>query len=250
MSSLREAVALAAGVAAGAAVFAAGVWLLESYSATEVPNKCCAPSIDTGGSKSCCEEPVPAEKKAEMPRRMREAMEKKEAATAATATDTSPEPAAMPRRMREAIEKKEAAKAAAAGADAPEPAAMPRRMREAMEKKAAEKKAVDTASAATAAKPQLGTVLALAKDTGKSRGEAKAALIAHDNDYEAARVSLLPELVAAKSQCAAGCAIPGVYEPAAKFEGGRPGWMFKKGAHGLGYYHEGAMAASTPASKK
>ena len=49
------------------------------------------------------------------------------------------------------------------------------------------------AKAAAVAKPQLGTVLSLKKDTGKSTAECKAALLACGNNYESALAMLLPE---------------------------------------------------------
>ena len=41
--------------------------------------------------------------------------------------------------------------------------------------------------------PQLGSILQLVKETGKTRKECKAALISSGNDYDAARWSLMPE---------------------------------------------------------
>ena len=116
-------------------------------------------------------------------------------------------------------------------------------MREALSRK---EKATDGSSEPV--KPQLGSVMALAKDTGKSRDECKAALIASHNDYDKAKASLIPNAV--QSQAASGVRIEGVYEPAAKFEGGRPGWMFKSGPNGLGYYKsEDPLVAGMPAAK-
>eukprot|EP00900_Chrysochromulina_parva_P023345 jgi/Chrpa1/5644/Chrysochromulina_OHIO_Genome00016386-RA len=74
-------------------------------------------------------------------------------------------------------------------------------------------------------KPQLGSVMALAKDTGRPRDECRAALIASQNDYDRAKASLMPDAIL--SQAPSGVAIEGVYEPAEKFGGGRPGWIFK-----------------------
>ena len=97
-------------------------------------------------------------------------------------------------------------------------------------------------------KPQLGSVMALAKDTGRPRDECRAALIACQNDYDRAKASLMPDAVL--SQAPSGVTIEGEYEPAEKFDGGRPGWMFKSGPHGLGYYkHKDPLPACIPAAK-
>ena len=80
--------------------------------------------------------------------------------------------------------------------------------------------------------PPLGSILQLAKESGKSRKECKAALIAHGNDYDAARWSLMPNpngAAPSQTHCctddghAASAAVPGTFEPAPKFAGGRPG---------------------------
>ena len=86
-------------------------------------------------------------------------------------------------------------------------------------------------------------VLALAKETGKARSECKAVLSACNMDYSAARDRLVP-LVAVDNMAPRGQRIEGIYEPAEAFEGGRPGWMFKSGVHGMGYYREIEDAAS------
>ena len=103
--------------------------------------------------------------------------------------------------------------------------------------------------------PPLGSILSLVKDTGRTRKECKFALMAYDNDYDAARWSLMPsppEGIAVAEGDSVGCAakgccsqepvaVPGIFEPAAKFDGGRAGWIFKKGPLGVGYYCEGQM---------
>lgn len=94
--------------------------------------------------------------------------------------------------------------------------------------------------------PPLGAILSLAKETNKPRAACKAALIAHANDYEAAKASLLPPALPEEPPPPSGEVIPGVYEPAAKFDGGRPGWMFKHGNMGLGYYRDAPMAVAVP----
>ena len=70
--------------------------------------------------------------------------------------------------------------------------------------------------------PQLGAILSLAKETGKTRKDCKAALIAHGNDYEAARATLMPPPPDAPAPPPSGSAVAGVYQPASKFDGGRP----------------------------
>ena len=98
--------------------------------------------------------------------------------------------------------------------------------------------------------PPLGSILQLAKESGKSRKECKAALIAHGNDYDAARWSLMPNpngAAPSPTHCctddgrAASAAVPGTFEPAPKFAGGRPGWLYKRGPLGVGYYRDAPM---------
>ena len=99
-------------------------------------------------------------------------------------------------------------------------------------------------------KPQLGAVLQLSKETGASRAEARAALVACANDYDAARASLLPELeeelAALPSKTEAGTPTED-FAPAAHFEGGRPGWIYQRGPRGLGYYRDAAARGYCPA---
>jgi hypothetical protein len=112
--------------------------------------------------------------------------------------------------------------------------------------------------------PPLGSILQLAKETGMSRKECRKALMANGNDYDAARWALLPEPdgeagTSGVESPPAARAVPGVFEPAAKFAGGKPGWMFKAGHLGVGYYLDaplpvppataalGAAAADGPA---
>ena len=40
------------------------------------------------------------------------------------------------------------------------------------------------------------------------------------------------------------------FEPSPKFTGGRPGWVFKAGPDGLGYYREGPVAPPKPAGMR
>jgi len=82
--------------------------------------------------------------------------------------------------------------------------------------------------------PRLGAVVQLAKETGKSRAECKSALIQSNNVYDDAKWLLCPEAKPVDAQSA--CAIAGVFEPCAKFAGGRAGWIYKSGVHGIGYY--------------
>ena len=121
--------------------------------------------------------------------------------------------------------------------------------------------------AAATGPPPLGSILQLVKETGRSRKECKAALVAHANDYDAARWSLMPNppgaddgdgnadgsgdgsssAEPAKVGCggcaanASSAALPGVFEPAPKFVGGRPGWLYKRGPLGVGYYRDAPM---------
>lgn len=101
--------------------------------------------------------------------------------------------------------------------------------------------------------PPLGSILQLAKESGKSRKECKAALIAHGNDYDAARWSLMPNpngAAPSQTHCctddghAASAAVPGTFEPAPKFAGGRPGWLYKRGPLGVGYYRDAPMSVA------
>ena len=91
-------------------------------------------------------------------------------------------------------------------------------------------------------------MIALSKETGKPRKACKEALIAASNDYDTARAALLPppEPAPELPPEAPAAAIPGIFEPAARFEGGRPGWMFQRGPLGLGYYRDKPMNAFVP----
>ena len=40
---------------------------------------------------------------------------------------------------------------------------------------------------------------------------------------------------------AAPAAVPGLFEPSAKFAGGRPGWLYKRGPMGTGYYRDAPL---------
>ena len=80
----------------------------------------------------------------------------------------------------------------------------------------------------------------LSKEMRVERAEAKAALIAAAGDYDAAKAALFPD-----AQPAAPTAderrVDGYFEPCDQFAGGRPGWVFKRGPHGTGYYREGGV---------
>ena len=66
--------------------------------------------------------------------------------------------------------------------------------------------------------------------------------MAHGNNYDAARWSLMPNPEGASKFEAtkpAACSSPpddGTFDPAPTFAGGRPGWVFKLGEYGSGYY--------------
>ena len=256
-STRGDAVALAACAAAGAVAFAIGVWLSERLSSSksvdvrldphsrswkpmpttaEAPTACCAPN----------EEEVP-----EMPKRMREALVRKGETT---------ESAFKPRCATESPKACCDKACAPACTDHHEVPEMPTRMRDAharqlatnwegfLERVPAKEFTKAEPSKAEHVKPQLGSVMALAKDTGRPRDECRAALIASQNDYDRAKASLMPDAIL--SQAPSGVAIEGVYEPAEKFDGGRPGWIFKSGPHGLGYYkHKDPLPACMPAAK-
>lgn len=103
------------------------------------------------------------------------------------------------------------------------------------------------ASALSGAAPPLGSILALVKETGKSRKECKAALMAHANDCDAARWALLqpaaadlPSVGCEDGGCSSAVPMPG-FEPADRFVGGRSGWVYHLGPHGLGYYPDPAL---------
>jgi hypothetical protein len=97
--------------------------------------------------------------------------------------------------------------------------------------------------AATSAPPPLGAILALVKETGASRKACKTALIENDNNYDEAKASLLPAeeepAEAPLAEPSPHAAIPDIFEPCRQFTGGRPGWVFKRGPLGNGYYRDG-----------
>ena len=133
----------------------------------------------------------------------------------------------MPARMQLALERKQKAAAAAAPAAAAAKAAPP-----------------PPAVPPPTGPPPLGSIMALAKESGKSRKECKAALIASAHDYDAARWALMP--TPPEADCSSCCAppsapVPGVFDPCEKFSGGRPGWLFKRGPLGSGYYRDAPM---------
>ena len=93
--------------------------------------------------------------------------------------------------------------------------------------------------------PPLGAVISLAKETGASRKVARAALVEHGHDFEAAKAALLPaDSAATAPTVGASRGIKGIFEPVATFAGGKPGWCYKRGPLGLGYYCE---ASAPPA---
>ena len=196
-----------------------------------------------------------------MPARMKASLQKREAPPAAAAEE-------MPTRMKAALLRKQQEEApAAAGEEMParmkaalgrktqeaSPSStgeeMPARMKAALARKPQEKgePAVVANHKGWVAPPPLGAILQLAKETGKSRAECKKALIGHDNNYDAAKGSLMPEAAPSECGCESSGAIDGVFEPCEDFAGGRPGWMFKRGHLGTGYYRDAPMA--TPPAK-
>ena len=79
--------------------------------------------------------------------------------------------------------------------------------------------------------------------------------MANGNEYDAAKWALMPELAPSPANpegsggdcCAApATAVPGVFEPVQKFDGGRVGWLFKRGPLGVGYYRDAPMEVSVP----
>ena len=62
-------------------------------------------------------------------------------------------------------------------------------------------------------------------------------MVASRNDFAQAKAALLPEEEAPPLP-ASGAAVEGFFEPSAKFAGARPGWSFKRGPLGVGYYRE------------
>ena len=65
--------------------------------------------------------------------------------------------------------------------------------------------------------------------------------MASDNDFDAAKWALLPE-----AQCADEAAIAREgFLPSARFTGSRPGYAFKRGPHGVGYYVDAEQAIAT-----
>lgn len=102
----------------------------------------------------------------------------------------------------------------------------------------------------TPAGPQpLGSIMQLAKETGLPRKVCKAALVEHAKDFEVARRSLVPSPPGAPAEDrdsnSSADAVPAIFEPSHKFDGGRPGcgWLYKRGPLGLGYYREGQQVA-------
>jgi len=233
MSGVREAASIVAAAALGAGAFALVV-LLERHLTDAAPSA--LPEPRCAAASSCCT-PGATEQPAAMPKRMQEMIARKEAEK--LKGGQAPPPDEMPKRMQEAIARRESAKIA----DVPPPAEMPKRMQEAIARKEV------AATVAGTVKPALGAVMQLSKETCKTRDQCRAALIASDNNYDAAKASLMPD--AMQSIAPNGTKIDGVFEPAAKFEGGRSGWMFKSGVYGLGYYRElslDPLAAGMPST--
>ena len=255
MSGRGEAVALAACAAAGAVAFVISVWLSERLLSSRSEEVRLDPhSRSWKPTPTSLEEPLPPkeeEEVPEMPKRMREALARKGETT---------ESVVKPRSATESPRACCYKACAPACTDHDEVPEMPKRMRDAharqlaigwegfLERVPGKESTKADPSKAEHVKPQLGSVMALAKDTGRPRDECRAALIACQNDYDRAKASLMPDAVL--SQAPSGVTIEGEYEPAEKFDGGRPGWMFKSGPHGLGYYkHKDPLPACIPAAK-
>ena len=104
--------------------------------------------------------------------------------------------------------------------------------------------------------PPLGSIIQLQKETGRSRKDCKAALVTTHHDYDAARWALLPSppgtttVQTESSEEALGRPssepIDGVFDPAPRFAGGRPGWLYKRGPLGVGYYRDGPLSVAMP----
>ena len=212
---------------------------IEAYSKTD--SACCAngggcanggcnnakaaPKAASGG---CCNDAKPAPKAAEpdsdMPPRMKAALERK--------------------KRDEAAAKLQASEAAAAGEHDHNDHS------HAESKPVVHEHADSAAPKATPSSftgpPPLGMIMSLAKETGLSRKECKNALREH-GDYEAAKAALLPPPPeGAAVPPPLGTPVPGVYDPAPAFAGGRPGWMYKTGPFGVGYYRDAPMAVAVP----
>ena len=67
--------------------------------------------------------------------------------------------------------------------------------------------------------PPLGSVIQLSKETGRPRPECKEALMANGNDYEAAKLALMPEAAATPVCAGPGVAVDG-FVPATSFLSG------------------------------
>lgn len=254
MAAVREAATLAACFAGGAAAFVACTWLYERSELSSARN-ISTPGGETHHKPNECKQEDAQVGEEDMLQRMREALAAKRESVPVASL---PSDATMPRRMRDALERKKREHQKASvmmAADTAEGRAI------VSDTNASDATASDsTASGARQAaakgctrafKPQHGAVLSLKRDTGKSTAECKAALVAADNVYDAARMLLMPEPVEAPCGVAKRASpIEGVFEPSERFEGGKPGWTFKAGVHGVGYYCEpsgGAFAPSTRA---
>ena len=148
----------------------------------------------------------------------------------------------MPSGTRAAIGRAGAIPASHCDEGAPE---MPSRMRAALER--AEAARAPSKPSAPVEKPPLGMVMQLAKETGASRADCKAALEVCGNRFDEARARLAPDL--SSPPPAAAERIHDTFETCEKFAGGRPGWTFKRGPHGVGYYREPATACPPGGAK-
>ena len=104
------------------------------------------------------------------------------------------------------------------------------------------KRSTATATAGKATRPPaLGAIMQLSKETGAARAACKAALVASGNDYDAARAALMPkppEPEVGPDDDDAPSASSDAFEPSRRFAGARPGWVFKRGPLGVGYYRD------------
>ena len=123
--------------------------------------------------------------------------------------------------------------------------AMPKRMIASLQKRVDETRPPEGEDAAAAAAalapaepPPLGAILQLVKETGCPRKACKAALVEARNDFARAKAALTPAAEAAPPLPPAGARIEGTFEPSAAFDGARPGWIFKRGPLGVGYYRD------------
>jgi len=155
----------------------------------------------------------------------------------------APDEDQMPARMKAALARK-AAQANSSSTSKP-PAAVASAPKETSDHSEPARKE-SRAAKAPSGPPPLGAILALQKETGKPRKECKAALVEFAHDFEQAKASLMPAPPEAEACCLppTGAAVDGLFEPCAQFAGGRPGWIFKSGPCGVGYYRDAPMQVS------